>query len=265
MPYVDTHCHLDHHFDLSAATQVARARGCRGHDDDHGRDRHGVARPRRSPPHGATGVSTPPWGCTPTTRWRPPRRCSRSSVASRPNRRSSRSVRPGSTTTATTPRPQQQEAAFRAHIELAKSTTRPSSSTAARRGTTCLAVLDDQGAPDRVVMHCFSGDARRGRPVRRSRAGSCRSPATSPSRTRSRLRDAAAAAPVELLLTETDSPYLTPHPHRGAGERPLLPPVHPARAGRRRTVAIPTELEERCSPTPCGPSPSPPPDRRTRR
>jgi TatD DNase family protein len=38
------------------------------------------------------------------------------------------------------------------------------------------------------------------------------------------LRDAAAATPLELLLTETDSPFLTPHPHRGKPNDPSYVP-----------------------------------------
>ena len=39
--------------------------------------------------------------------------------------------------------------------------------------------------------------------------------------------DAAAAArvPDDLLLTETDSPFLTPHPHRGSANDPSFVPL----------------------------------------
>ena len=77
-----------------------------------------------------------------------------------------------------------------------------------------LRVLADQGAPERVVLHCFSGDldvvahaAERGWFM--SFAGNVTF------RNAGDLREAAAAAPLELLLTETDSPFLTPVPHRG--------------------------------------------------
>ncbi len=39
------------------------------------------------------------------------------------------------------------------------------------------------------------------------------------------LREAAAAARPELLVTETDSPYLSPHPHRGTTNEPARVPV----------------------------------------
>ena len=39
------------------------------------------------------------------------------------------------------------------------------------------------------------------------------------------LRDALAVTPLELLLVETDAPYLTPHPWRGAPNAPALVPL----------------------------------------
>ncbi|MCL1801384.1 MAG: TatD family hydrolase, partial [Promicromonosporaceae bacterium] len=38
------------------------------------------------------------------------------------------------------------------------------------------------------------------------------------------LREAVIATPVELLLAETDAPYLTPHPYRGRPNAPYLVP-----------------------------------------
>ncbi len=118
-----------------------------------------------------------------------------------------------------------QEASFRAHIDLA-----------ARRDLALvihcrdawertIEVLLDHGAPDRVVMHCFSGDLDVVRTCAEhgwfmSFAGNVTFAGAQP------LRDAAAAAPLELLLTETDAPYLTPVPRRGrpndAGHIPYI-------------------------------------------
>jgi TatD DNase family protein len=39
------------------------------------------------------------------------------------------------------------------------------------------------------------------------------------------LRASAAATPLDLLLTETDSPFLTPHPHRGEPNDPSYVPL----------------------------------------
>ena len=46
------------------------------------------------------------------------------------------------------------------------------------------------------------------------------------------LRDALAVTPLELLLVETDAPYLTPHPWRGATNAPV--PRARSRCGRWR-------------------------------
>ena len=77
-----------------------------------------------------------------------------------------------------------------------------------------LDILADEGAPDTVIMHCFSGDQNVAREcVERgyylSFAGTV-SFANAAS-----LRDAARVVPDELLLVETDAPFLTPDPYRG--------------------------------------------------
>lgn len=83
------------------------------------------------------------------------------------------------------------------------------------------AILDEQGMPDRTVFHCFTGG-----PAEAERAldiGAMLSVSgivTFPSATD--LRAAVAAAPLERLMVETDSPYLAPVPHRGRRNRPEL-------------------------------------------
>lgn len=82
-----------------------------------------------------------------------------------------------------------------------------------------LAILDQQGAPEHVVFHCFSGDADLAK--RCADAGYVMSFAgnvTFPSA--GQLREAAAVAPAELILVETDAPYLTPIPNRGRMNAP---------------------------------------------
>lgn len=120
--------------------------------------------------------------------------------------------------------PAQQEASFRAHIDLAKKHDKTLVIHCRDAWDDCLRILADQGAPRRVVMHCFSGDeavvdhcAERGYFL--SFAGNVTFRNAQP------LRDAAKRAPLELLLTETDSPYLTPHPHRGEKNDPSYVPL----------------------------------------
>ena len=57
------------------------------------------------------------------------------------------------------------------------------------------------------------------------------------------LRDAVAVAPLELLLVETDAPFLTPAPHRGAANAPYLIPV----TVRAMAEAAGVELEAMCT------------------
>jgi TatD DNase family protein len=77
-----------------------------------------------------------------------------------------------------------------------------------------LDVLDAHELPDRVVMHCFSGDADfAGRCVERGFWLSY--PGVITYRANAHLREALAATPRERVLVETDAPYLTPVPARG--------------------------------------------------
>jgi TatD DNase family protein len=107
-----------------------------------------------------------------------------------------------------------QEAAFRAHIRIAKDHGIALVIHDRDAHEEILRVLDDEGAPEHTVFHCFSGDAgfakaclERGHVL--SFAG------TLTFGNAGYLREAAALAPVEQLLVETDSPFLTPMPFRG--------------------------------------------------
>lgn len=86
-----------------------------------------------------------------------------------------------------------------------------------------LKVMDQQPAPERVVMHCFSGDADFAREcVRRGYWLSF--PGVVTFGTAEALREAAKVTPVERMLVETDAPYLTPTPRRGKPNAPYLLP-----------------------------------------
>ena len=56
--------------------------------------------------------------------------------------------------------PAQQAASFRAHIDLAREHDKALVIHCREAWDDCLDVLEEHGAPDRVVMHCFSGDER---------------------------------------------------------------------------------------------------------
>ena len=78
----------------------------------------------------------------------------------------------------------------------------------------CVAVLEADGAPERTVFHCFSGGPRLAAAcAEHGWYASVAGPVTYPSN--EELRRAVASLPAELLLVETDAPYLPPKPWRG--------------------------------------------------
>lgn len=96
-------------------------------------------------------------------------------------------------------------------------------------------ILAAEGVPDRAVFHCFTGgpdEARRGLDlgVHLSFSGIITFPSAQD------LRDAAAVCPLDRVLVETDSPYLTPVPHRGEPNRPALVPLVGAAVARAMSV-----------------------------
>ena len=110
---------------------------------------------------------------------------------------------------------------FRAHIEIAKQAGKVLMIHDREAHEDILAILAADGPPERVVFHCFSGDAAMAK--RCAAAGYVMSFAGNVTFANAPvLRDAAAAAPAGLLLTETDAPFLTPVPHRGKPNTPAM-------------------------------------------
>jgi TatD DNase family protein len=117
-----------------------------------------------------------------------------------------------------------QEASFRAHIAIAKRHGKPLVIHDRDAHADVLRVLDEEGAPDTVVMHCFSGDASfAGECVRRGYVLSFAGTVTFTSA--GALREAAVVTPPDQLLVETDAPYLTPMPYRGRPNASYLIPL----------------------------------------
>lgn len=117
-----------------------------------------------------------------------------------------------------------QERSFRFHIALAKQLGKPLVVHDRDAHADILRVLDDEGAPESVVMHCFSGDAEFAREcVRRGFVLSFAGTVTF--KNAPHLREAAAATPLDQVLVETDAPYLTPMPYRGRPNASYLIPV----------------------------------------
>ncbi|TNH29863.1 TatD family deoxyribonuclease [Micromonospora orduensis] len=135
-----------------------------------------------------------------------------------------------------------QEASFRAHIAIAKRYDKALVIHDRDAHADVLRILDDEGAPETVVLHCFSGDAEFAREcVRRGYLLSFAGTVTFASATA--LREAAALTPVDQLLVETDAPYLTPTPHRGRPNASYLIPL----TVRSLAETTGTDLDELCA------------------
>ena len=218
MSYVDTHCHLDHHEQLSAAEQVERARAAEVTTmitvgTDMASSTQAIATASRfDGVHAAVGIHpNDAMEATP-----------RVLEVIEQLGQDPACVAIGETgldyyrdhTT-----PAQQEASFRAHIDLAKRLDRTLVVHCRDAWHDTLAILADAGAPERVVMHCFSGD--HDVAERCIAAGYFVSFAGNVTFHNAReLQAVAATIPLELLLSETDSPFLAPHPHRGEPNDP---------------------------------------------
>jgi TatD DNase family protein len=110
---------------------------------------------------------------------------------------------------------------FREQIKIAKRTGKALMIHDREAHADVLRILEEEGPPDRVVFHCFSGDVAMVKQC--AEAGYVMSFAGNVTyRNAQPLRDAAAAAPLELLLAETDAPFLTPVPNRGKPNEPAL-------------------------------------------
>lgn len=117
-----------------------------------------------------------------------------------------------------------QEESFRRHIAIAKRSGKAVMIHDREAHDDVLRVLESEGAPERVIFHCFSGDA--GFARRCADRGYVMSFAGNVTfKNAQDLRDAVAVAPLEQLLVETDAPFLTPMPHRGAPNSPYLVPL----------------------------------------
>ncbi|WP_408639250.1 TatD family hydrolase [Nocardia yamanashiensis] len=112
---------------------------------------------------------------------------------------------------------------FRWHIDLAKRLGKPLMIHNREADHDLLAVLLDEGAPEEVIFHCFSSDA--------NMALACVEQGyvlsfsgTVSFKNAHELREAAKLVPDDHILVETDAPFLTPHPFRGAqNESYVLP------------------------------------------
>ncbi|MFF0991196.1 TatD family hydrolase [Kocuria nitroreducens] len=107
-----------------------------------------------------------------------------------------------------------QKRSFREHIRFAKETGKALQIHDRDAHADVVAVLLEEGAPERTVFHCFSGDEELARTCNEhgwymSFSG------TVTFKNSHDLKAALRTARPELVLSETDAPFLTPHPYRG--------------------------------------------------
>ena len=135
-----------------------------------------------------------------------------------------------------------------AHVAMSNESGKPMVVHVRDAWTDVLEVLGREGA-ERVVIHCFSGDADIARECaergyRLSFAGNVTYPKNE------HLRQAARAVPLNLLLAETDSPFLAPQRMRGRDNEPAnvqitLDEIARARSESRDTVRTATSANAR--------------------
>ncbi|MFM7775577.1 MAG: TatD family hydrolase, partial [Actinomycetota bacterium] len=118
---------------------------------------------------------------------------------------------------------ERQRYSFIRHIEIAKKLEKALVIHDRDAHRAVLDTLDEVGAPENTIFHCYSGDSEMARECvdkgyYLSFAG------TVTFKNAPHLREALKLVPLELLLVETDSPFLAPMPHRGALNTPAQIP-----------------------------------------
>ncbi|GAA2737236.1 TatD family hydrolase [Pedococcus aerophilus] len=132
-----------------------------------------------------------------------------------------------------------QQDSFRWHIDLAKRTGRALQIHDRDAHDDVLRILAEEGAPETTVLHCFSGDMAMARECA-ERGYYLSFAGTVTFKNAKGLRDALAVTPLDRLLVETDAPYLTPAPWRGATNAPYLVPLTVRAMAGVLGVAVPT-------------------------
>ncbi|MGP9537414.1 TatD family hydrolase [Brachybacterium sp. AOP43-C2-M15] len=130
---------------------------------------------------------------------------------------------------------------FRAHIALAKELDLPLQIHDRDAHRDVLEVLDADGAPERTVLHCFSGDAEFARACA-DRGWFLSFAGTVTFKNAQPLREALGEVGLGQVMVETDAPFLTPVPYRGRPNSSYLIPLTMA------TIAevTGTTLEQAC-------------------
>ena len=117
-----------------------------------------------------------------------------------------------------------QRESFAAHIAFAKTYDKTLVIHDRDAHAAVLDVLDAEGVPDRLVMHCFSGDETFARACL-DRGAHLSFAGTVTFKANAHLRRALAVTPLDRVLVETDAPFLTPMPLRGRPNASYLVPL----------------------------------------
>ena len=136
--------------------------------------------------------------------------------------------------------PAEQHEHFRRHIGLAKRVGKTLMIHDRDAHADVLRILAEEGPPERVVFHAFSGDASMARVC--VDAGYVLSVAGVATFTNApAVREAVASVNADAILLETDAPFLAPHPYRGRPNGPYLLP-HTLLAVAKLQAVEPAEL-----------------------
>lgn len=107
-----------------------------------------------------------------------------------------------------------QHISFRAHIDMAIKYGKPVIIHDRDAHDDVIDTLLNYGAPETVVFHCYSGDAQMAK-ICANNGWYMSFAGTVTFKNATNLHEAVKVVPEELLLVETDSPFLTPAPYRG--------------------------------------------------
>lgn len=135
-----------------------------------------------------------------------------------------------------------QQYSFRRHLDIAKRLGLALQIHDREAHDDVVSVLLSEGAPERVVLHCFSGDAALAR-ICNEQGWYMSFAGTVTFKNAGDLREALRCAEPDLVLTETDSPFLTPHPFRGQPNASYMIPY----TVRSMADVLETDLDALCS------------------
>ena len=107
-----------------------------------------------------------------------------------------------------------QHVSFRAHIDMAIKYGKPVIIHDRDAHDDVIYTLLNYGAPETVVFHCYSGDVQMAK-ICANNGWYMSFAGTVTFKNATNLHEAVKVVPDELLLVETDSPFLTPTPYRG--------------------------------------------------